>query len=76
MVTVDEVRRRIERALAGARVDVTDTTGGGDHFEARVVAPAFTGLGLVDQHRLVYEALGDLMPAIHALSLRTSVPDR
>jgi stress-induced morphogen len=76
MVTVEEVRRRIERALVDARVEVVDTTGGGDHFEARVVAQAFSGLGLVDQHRLVYEALGDLLPAIHALSLRTSAPDR
>jgi stress-induced morphogen len=36
------------------------------------MATAFAGLGLVEQHRLVYEALGDLMQTIHALSLRTS----
>ena len=72
MLSTEEVRRRIEAGLAGARVEVVDTTGAGDHFEARVVAPAFAGLGLVDQHRLVYEALGDLMQVIHALSLRTS----
>ena len=33
---------------------------------------AFMGLGLVEQHRMVYAALGDLMPRIHALQLRTS----
>lgn len=71
MVSTEEVRRRIEGGIAGARVEVVDTTGAGDHFDVRVTAPAFAGLGLLDQHRLVYEALGDLMQAIHALSLRT-----
>lgn len=71
MVDPEEVRRRIAAAFPGARVTVADTTGGGDHFDAHVVAAAFAGLGLVDQHRLVYAALGDLMPRIHALSLRT-----
>ena len=57
--------------MPGARVRVIDTTGAGDHFDAHVVATAFAGLSLVEQHRLVYAALGDLMPRIHALSLRT-----
>jgi stress-induced morphogen len=72
MVSTEEVRRRIETGVAGSRAEVVDTTGAGDHFDVRVTAPAFAGLGLVDQHRLVYEALGDLMQTIHALSLRTN----
>ena len=74
MVSTDEIRRRIEHALPGARVDVADSTGAGDHFEVQVVAPAFAGKGLVEQHQLVYGALGALMTDIHALSLRTLVP--
>lgn len=74
MVDPDEVRSRIEVALPGASVEVADTTGGGDHFEVSVVAAAFAGLGLVEQHRLVYGALGDLMSRIHALQLRTETP--
>ena len=72
MVSTEEVRRRIERGVGGSRAEVVDTTGAGDHFDVRVTASAFAGLGLVDQHRLVYEALGDLMQTIHALSLKTS----
>jgi stress-induced morphogen len=72
MVSTEDVRRRIESGVEGARVEVADTTGAGDHFEVRVTASAFAGLGLLEQHRLVYEALGELMQAIHALSLRTS----
>ena len=71
MVSTDEVRRRIEDGVAGAQAHVVDTTGGGDHFEVRVTASCFAGLGLIAQHRLVYEALGDLMQRIHALSVRT-----
>ena len=71
MTTPDEIRRRIETALPGARVEVADTTGGGDHFEVHVRASSFTGKTLVEQHQLVYGALGGLMPQIHALSLRT-----
>ena len=72
MVSTEEVRRRIEGGVVGSQVEVVDTTGAGDHFDVRVTAQAFQGLGLVDQHRLVYGALGDLMQTIHALSLKTS----
>ena len=72
MVSTEEVRRRIEGGVTGARAEVVDTTGAGDHFDVRVVSTAFSGLGLLEQHRLVYEALGDLMQTIHALSLKTS----
>jgi stress-induced morphogen len=73
MTTPEDVRRSIETALPGARVAVTDTTGAGDHFEVEVQAAAFAGKTLVEQHQLVYRALGRLMPQIHALSLRTTV---
>ena len=74
MASPEEIRRRIEAALPEARVAVEDTTGAGDHFEVRVAAPAFTGKTLIEQHQLVYRALGSLMPEIHALSLRTEAP--
>ncbi|MFM8884007.1 MAG: BolA/IbaG family iron-sulfur metabolism protein [Solirubrobacterales bacterium] len=46
------------------------------HFSARVVSPAFDGLSLVEQHRLVYSLFeeGELGGEIHALSLTTEVP--
>ena len=72
MVSTEEVRRRIETGVAGSRVEVVDTNGAGDHFDVHVTSAAFSGLGLLEQHRLVYEALGDLMPSIHALALKTS----
>ena len=74
MTTPDEIRRYLETALPGAEIAVADTTGAGDHFEVRVSTAAFAGKTLVEQHQVVYRALGKLMPQIHALSLRTEAP--
>jgi stress-induced morphogen len=54
-------------------VQVVDRTGGGDHFQVTVASPRFTGLGLVDQHRLVYDALARPLAdgTIHELRIRT-----
>ena len=71
MVDPEEVRRQLEAALPGARIEVANPAGDGEHLEVRVATAAFAGLGLVEQHRMVYAALGDLMPRIHALQLRT-----
>jgi stress-induced morphogen len=72
MPTTDDLKLRIEQAIPGARVDVTDLTGGGDHFRATVVAPEFDGLSRIDQHRRVYAVFGaEIGGPIHALSLET-----
>jgi stress-induced morphogen len=72
-MTAEEIRSKIEQALPGSRVDVRDTTGGGDHFEVAVVAAQFSGKSIVEQHRMVYSILGSAMAgSIHALALRTS----
>jgi len=72
MPSAEEIREQIESAIAGARAEVVDTTGGGDHFQATVVAPAFEGVSRIQQHRMVYDALGGQVGgAIHALALTT-----
>jgi stress-induced morphogen len=52
---------------------VVDRTGGGDHFQVTVASPRFEGLSLLDQHRLVNEALaGPLRDGtIHELRIKT-----
>jgi stress-induced morphogen len=73
---MDEVRNRIEKALPGSRASVTDLTGGGDHIRAEVQYAGFAGLSRIEQHKLVYEVFGDEIGGpIHALSLKTSIPD-
>ena len=72
MPTTDDLKQRIEAAIPGARADVVDLTGGGDHFRATVISPEFSGLSRIEQHRRVYAVFGsDIGGPIHALSLST-----
>ncbi|MEW6678262.1 MAG: BolA family protein [Pseudomonadota bacterium] len=49
---------------------------GGGHYRLTLISPAFTGQNSLGRHRLVYQALGDLMNgAIHALSITALAPD-
>ncbi|MGO8995533.1 MAG: BolA family protein [Polyangiaceae bacterium] len=75
-MTADELRARILTALPGARVEITDLTGTSDHYEALVVAPQFAGRSRIEQHKLVYGALGAAVGnEIHALALKTLTPE-
>ncbi len=77
MPSPDELRNRIEQALPGSDVRVEDLTGGGDHFRAEVVSERFEGLSRIEQHQLVYGIFGaEIGGPIHALSLKTSTPER
>ena len=68
-----ELRAALERAVPGAKVEVRDLTGTSDHYDVTVVSPAFAGKSRIEQHKMVYGALGDSVgKAIHALALRTS----
>lgn len=75
MPSAQEIKQRIEAAIPGARAEVEDWTGGGDHFKATVVAEAFQGRSRIERHRLVYEVFGaEIGGPIHALSLKTETP--
>jgi stress-induced morphogen len=63
----------LEAAFPGDQVSVEDRTGGGDHFQVTVASPRFSGLSLLDQHRLVNEALAEPLRdgTIHELRIKT-----
>jgi len=64
----------LEQAFPDAtELDVVDRTGGGDHFQVTVASPRFEGLSLVDQPRLVYDALAEPLAdgSIHELRIKT-----
>jgi stress-induced morphogen len=72
MPTTEELERRIEAAIPDSQAQVEDLTGGGDHFRATVVSPAFAGKSRLEQHRLVYDVFGaEVGGPIHALSITT-----
>jgi stress-induced morphogen len=69
---------RLEGLLRSAFPDATelsveDRTGTGDHFQVTVASRRFAGLSLVDQHRLVYDALAEPLAdgTIHELRIKT-----
>jgi stress-induced morphogen len=70
-----EIERLIKAALPDASVELRDLAGDGDHYEARVVSPAFRGKSRVEQHQIVYQALqGRMGGELHALALTTAAP--
>jgi len=74
LVGTDRLEQLLRRAFPDAgEVAVLDRTGTGDHFQVVVASTAFDGLGLVDQHRLVYDALAEPLAdgTIHELRIRT-----
>lgn len=73
MVTPDSIRATLASGLACEHLDVR---GDGHHFEAVIVSPEFRGKTRVQQHQVVYRALGDRMrEEIHALSMKTLTPE-
>jgi acid stress-induced BolA-like protein IbaG/YrbA len=73
MVNPEQIEEWIKGGLACDHVEVA---GDGHHFEAVIVSGAFRGKSRVQQHQLVYRALGDRMRAdVHALSMRTLTPE-
>lgn len=77
MFSADRIQAILERELPDCTAVVVDDVNDGEHFTAKVVSSAFVGKTRVQQHQLVYGALGDLMKRdIHALALQTFTPDR
>jgi stress-induced morphogen len=75
-MTAQEIETLIRDGLPGAQITVEDLAGDGNHYRARVVSPAFRGKTRVQQHQLVYQALGGRMGgALHALALTTAAPE-
>ena len=73
-VSTQPLRALLESAFPDAtELSVEDRTGGGDHFQVTVASPRFSGLSLLDQHRLVNEALSEPLRdgTIHELRIKT-----
>ncbi len=79
------LRERLTRALQPVELDIIDESArhaghagaasGGGHFIVNIVSPAFEDKTLIQRHRLVYDAVGDIMHSeIHALSIQARTP--
>lgn len=86
MLVEQDIRQRLMLALEPTRLDVvneshlhaghTNSPGTGEsHFRVLVISPKFSGVSRIARHRLVNEALGDLLrDRIHALAIKALAP--
>ena len=69
-----EIEQLIKASLPDAQVEIIDLAGDNNHFSAHVISSAFEGKSRIQQHKMLYDALGDKMGGIlHALALKTSI---
>ena len=70
-----EIEKLIKDAFPDALVQIEDLRGDGDHYGCLVESSSFEGKSRVQQHQMVYKALGGRMGGkLHALALQTRVP--
>ncbi|MEK6244802.1 MAG: BolA family protein [Pseudomonadota bacterium] len=86
MTVADDIKKRLN-ALAPSRLELLDESakhaghagaapGGNTHWKLTIVSAAFAGKPTVARHRMIYQALGELMQRpIHALSISAQSPD-
>ncbi|MBF0469826.1 MAG: BolA family transcriptional regulator [Gammaproteobacteria bacterium] len=80
---IEAIRQRLEQHLAPSRLEIIDdshlhaghaSAGGGGHYTLHLTSPQFAGKAILQRHRMVYQALADLMPSeVHALSIHADV---
>lgn len=75
-MNADDIKSMILESIPDAKVSIEDLRGDGDHYAANIESAAFAGKTRVQQHKMVYDALGGRMGSIlHALALRTTTPN-
>jgi BolA protein len=83
---IERLRERLEAGLQPTHLAIEDQShrhaghagaaDGRGHFAVEVVSARFAGMATMARHRLVYEAVGDMMTTdVHALSIRARAPD-
>lgn len=83
---IDMIRAKLTDEFKPEQLDIIDEShlhaghpgarSGGGHFVVTIVSKAFDGENILSRHRMIYDALGDMMKSeIHALSLKAYTPD-
>jgi BolA protein len=83
---IDRIREKLTTAFSPEQLDIIDEShlhaghpgarSGGGHFVANIVSEAFAGKNMLQRHRMVYDALGEMMNTdIHALSIKAYTPE-
>jgi len=69
---LEEIKSLIKAAIPDAEITIEDLAGDNNHYSATIKSKVFSGKSRIDQHKLVYRALGKKMGnELHALALNT-----
>ena len=72
MISLDQIKGKIEKGLPGAKVEIRDPRKDGVHIKAIVIYKGFKDKSLVEQHKMVYETVKEeLKEQLHALGIET-----
>ena len=67
-----KIKKRLQTKLKKAEIFIQDMTGNNDHFNVIVISDSFIDLALIEQHKMIYSLLDDMITKeIHALQLKT-----
>ena len=69
---LEEIKKLIKDSIPDAEIDIQDLAGDDNHYSATIKSKVFTGKSKIEQHKIVYKALGGKMGnELHALALNT-----
>ena len=69
---LEEIKSLIKEAIPDAEITIQDIAGDDNHYSATIKSKVFSGKSRIEQHKLVYKALGEKMGnELHALALNT-----
>ena len=69
---LEEIKSLIKKAIPDAEITIQDLAGDENHYSATIKSQIFSGKSKIEQHKLVYKALGSKMGGeLHALALNT-----
>ena len=69
---LEEIKSLIKKAIPDAEIVIEDLAGDDNHYSATIKSKVFSGKSMIEQHKIVYKALGNKMGnELHALALNT-----
>ena len=73
-IPASKLQSILQNSFPNAKIKITDTAGDQDHYALEITSDVFEGLSLIKQHRLVKDALAEvLVKELHAISIKTKV---
>jgi len=71
-IKIEEIKSLIKKGIPDAEISIKDLAGDQNHYSATIKSKSFSGKSKIEQHKIVYKALGDKMGnELHALAINT-----